>query len=717
MGRGFIHYFTTFLMLPHHHARTQPGWQGEPPALTAAVVRDWAALSERLREAENRPAGDPIRVLVERLPEEFRQPDFSDSASRDRWLAAVNAVLSEPSFHAAIRLERLTAPVPHWVRGLWTRRDRHLRPDQHAALNRGVLDAALGEKIVRPRQPGVLEKVPPAMLADPSAHPDALDGFVTGLGGAGDRFTLARIPWAAWRAPIVFWVFLLGAMGLCVVGLSLVLHRQWADHEHLPYPTTAFVRALLGDEDGGSLVFRRGAFWAGLLPVFALHLINYANVWWPDYVIPVQRTLNFEPLLELLPVFRRANPSFLFNPTLYFTAMGFAYFLSSDVAFSLGIAPYLFTLVWGTVAGFGIATAGPHLQPHLHASMYAGASVAMFLTLLHSGRRHLKAVLIRALGGRVRDPVEPAAVWGARILLAGFILFVGQLMRAGVEAPLAVFYTLGALMIFTVMSRLLAEAGVFFFHPHFYPCGLLLGFLGTAAIGPEQLLLLGMVSSLLLIDPREALMPYAVSALRIAEDARLPIGRTAVVGGAAVLLAAAIAIPVSLYWQYREGAIKTGDGWTVNNVPRMVFDLNVSTVRTLEAQGLLGPAQAVSGWSRFRAATPMRGPTLVFGLSFLLALLLVVLRRRLARWPLHPLIFLMGTHWQSRTLAFSFLVGWAVKALVMKYGGERAYRALRPAAIGLIAGEVLAALIPLVAGLLYQVATGQPPRPYRIMPS
>ena len=717
-GRGFIHYFTTFLMLPHHHARTFPAWQGDPARLTEKSVRDWAALRARLRAAAERPEGDPARVAAARVLPEMLEDAPDTPERRAALLDALNDALADPSFRAQVRRDALPARLPLHVRSALGRNPADLAPDAALGLNRALLEIALGDALVV-RRPAVLAAVPPQMLADPSeAHGVALDGFVAGLGEPGQPFSLRRIPWSAWARPLLFWLPLLGAMGLAVVGLGLVLHRQWAEHEHLPYPTVEFAREML-PEEGRALpaIFRRRLFWAGFGIVFAIHMINYANVWWPDYVIPVQRTLNFEPLLELMPTMRLGGAHIIFAPTIFFTAVGFAFFLSSDVALSLGIAPYVFVWVSGVAAGYGVAFGGQHLRPSIGASIFAGANVALFLGILYSGRRHLVSVFAQALGFRRGDPAAPSAVWGARAALAGFALFVLQLAVVGVEWPLALLYTLGALMIFTVMTRLLAEAGVFFFHPHFYPCAMLWGFMGAFAIGPEQLLLLGMVSSLMLIDPREALMPFAMSAFKLADGVGVRLGRVALWGGVAVALSAAVAIPVSLYWQYREGAIKAGDGWTVQSVPRMVYDVNVGVARALEAQGRLDESLRLSGAQRWRRLAPQKEAALAFAVTFALALLFGFLRRRFARWPFHPLLFAMGAMWQSRQLAFSFLLGWAAKGLVMKYGGARGYQRVKPLAVGLIAGEVLAAFAPLLIGAIYHALTGQPPKPFRIMPT
>ena len=57
-GRGLMHLFTTFLMLPHHYARITPGWQGQPAAIQAEHVTDPVLLRQRLRTRLADAAGE-----------------------------------------------------------------------------------------------------------------------------------------------------------------------------------------------------------------------------------------------------------------------------------------------------------------------------------------------------------------------------------------------------------------------------------------------------------------------------------------------------------------------------------------------------------------------------------------------------------------------------------------------------------------------------------
>jgi hypothetical protein len=272
-------------------------------------------------------------------------------------------------------------------------------------------------------------------------------------------------------------------------------------------------------------------------------------------------------------------------------------------------------------------------------------------------------------------------------------------------------------MIFTTISRLLAEAGAFFVAAYCFPCAMLWGFMGAKALGHGQLLVLAMVSSLLIIDPRESLMPFAMSALQLGDRMKLKVGRVATWGLVALVIGMTIGVPVTLYWQYQRGAIQSGDWWTIHGVSKFAFVNNAEVTRTLEAQGSMRISDALSGWERFLNIVPQPELLVAFGVTFSLVLGFTFLRHRFAWWPLHPVVFLFLGTWQSRQLAFSFLVGWMVKKAVSKYGGTAAYRKLKPLMIGLIAGEILAGVVPLIVGAIYYGITGELPKSFRVLPT
>ncbi len=394
-------------------------------------------------------------------------------------------------------------------------------------------------------------------------------------------------------------------------------------------------------------------------------------------------------------------------PTFYFTAIGFAFFLATDVSLSLGLAPFAYALAAGIFAGYGIPFGGGgFIAVNIQKSLFGGAYCGFFMVLLYTGRRYFLSVFRRCFGLASSDHVEPYAVWGARVALVGAALFALQLVAVGLPLYLAVIYTLGAVVIFLVISRVVAETGVFFIHSYFFPCIMLWWFLGARAIGPEHLLIMFMVSSLLLIDPRESVLPFTVLGLKLVDMSKVKLGRTAVWGAAALLLGFAVATTVTLYIQHDRGATTVSDGWA-QGVPRMAFNATVRARQKLEAQGKLEEAGKLSGMAWIRSISPNVPAVVGFSVSMALVLLFTACRLRFPRWPLHPVLFLVLGTFQSRTLAASFLLGWVVKGLVLRFGGARSVDKLKPLMIGLIAGDMVGGVIPMIIGAVYYAITGE----------
>ncbi len=708
-SRGLGHNFTNLLMLPFHHERTRPGWQGQPPHLTERDVLDGERLA---RELDSGKA--PASVLALR-PSEWRPPTPGGTlteAQRAQLLTWLNAVIQE------------TALEPHAVA-----RDRpeirvllRIPPERRTAIQRARLTRAALEEwfdgALRSRRAGVLEMVEPRMLADPAADPTALEGFVTGLGSDTRPIGFRDVPWAAWRGTLIFWIPVILTMVLTSLGLALVVHRQWMHHEHLPFPTMEFARSILPNEDGTlSRLVRPKSFWIGMAVVSFIHLINYLHEWWRDRVIPVRLQIDFTPLVEIAPVFRQGWGWWVaFNPTIYFTIIGFAYFLANDVSLSLGLAPYMFALISGIAAGYGMAMGGTRLHPHMETFINSGAFAGLFVMLAYSGRHYFRAAFGRGFGLPIREPVESHAVWGARATLLGFGLMVAQIVALGVEWPFAVMYTFWLMLVPLVISRMLAESGVFFLNPRTYACSMLWGIFGAAAIGRQPLLMLSMLTMALLIHASLSFLPFAVSALRLCDETGVRLGRIAFGGLAAVAIALAVMVPVNLRIQYRYGAFAAGDSWTSGFIPTAPFENAVFVTRQLEAQGALEVSDRLHGWERWKHISPRVSSLVAFGVVFGLVMLFGYARHRFPRWPLHPVMFAVMAIWPSHYVGFSFLIGWMVKAFVMKYGGARLYQNLKPLMLGLVAGEALGALVPAAIGILYYLITGSRAPTYSILP-
>jgi len=565
----------------------------------------------------------------------------------------------------------------------------------------------------------VLSVPPQQMLADVSRNrAEAVRAFAGGIGDGRRHIAFSQIPWRVWTRALVFWVPLILSVWLAVIALAVVVHRQWSDHEKLRYPIATFAHALLPEPGkAGSSVFRNRLFWIPGFGVILIHLNNYAYLYNQDHMFQIPLAFDFMAVGELFPTFVRGGGHGLLYVRVYLMAVGFAYFLASDLSLALGIAPFVYAWASGICLVYGFTlTGGGWFTPMPRTFLHGGAYFAMFLVLMYSGRRYFSAVFRRSLMLGGKEKAEGASVWAARLFLLGLAAFIAQLYAAGVDLPFAILYAIGIVAIYTVISRLVAETGVFFIHAYFFPCVIMFGFLGGAVMGTRALMIMFLVSSLLVIDPREAVMPFMVTGLKLVDLTGGKVGKTAGFAAVALLVAFAVAIPVTLYIQYDRGAKNVGDGWTLRAVPMSAFNAMATLKTKLEQEGTLAEAQAASPWARFAKASPYTSCVWAFFISMALVLGFSAGRMRFPWWPLHPIIFLVLGTYQSQTLSRSFLIGWFIKIVVSGYFGGRTYQKVKPFMIGLIAGDVIGGILPMVHGWIYEFTTGQSPMRYLVLP-
>jgi len=573
------------------------------------------------------------------------------------------------------------------------------------------------------RENQVIEVTPKPMLADVSVNEDTvLNGFVQGLGETNRNISFFDVPWYAWTRTLLFWLPVILALWLGLIALSVVLHKQWSEHELLPYPIADFADSLLPEEgQATSSLLRNRLFWVGTLVVFLLHFNNFLALFFPEKMIQIRRQLNFTPMIHFLPYLQRGGGTRLLAPVIYFSVIGFSYFIPKDVSLSIGIGPYLWATVAGLFATYGVPLTAPlegagwyiALKPQTF--ILFGANLGVFIVVLYCGRHYYLKIFRRALFLPPRIEEERAAVCGARLFLACMALFWIQLVTVGLDWQLVAMYLAVLLIFYVVMSRVFAETGLFYMQPFFFPCVVIWGVLGSQALGPKAMMILFMLTTVLLIDPRESLMPFVVNSLKLLELRKVRLGRSAWLFAAAVVIGLAVALPITLYFQYNLGYAKW-DGWACKAVPQMAFKNVVATKEKLAAQGSLETAEGLRGWQRFghMAPNPLCMGGLAAGLA--LALLFYAGRLRIPWWPLHPVLFLTWATEPPWRLCGSFMIGWLIKTLVVKYGGSKTYQKLKPLMYGLIAGEIFGAVVPSIVGAVYYLVTGEPPERFMVLP-
>ncbi|MBN1672408.1 MAG: hypothetical protein JXR37_15315 [Kiritimatiellae bacterium] len=565
---------------------------------------------------------------------------------------------------------------------------------------------------------GVLASVPDGLLVRPTEQDEeqVLGDFLQPRGPAQTRISPMDIPWRAWLPALVRWVPLFLALMLALIGLSLVLHRQWTTHEHLVYPVAEFVRLVTGSERAGEApLMRTRTFWYALAGVLAVHLLNGLHAWFPSF-IEFPHTVDLTDLRELFPTLASVPGSWgLFRATVYFSVVAFAYFLPSDITLSFGLANLAAALFGALLITYGVTFQWNWMGSGEKPGLMFGAYLGMALLILYTGRAAYTQTFLAALGLRKGTELERSAVWGCRVFLAMTLLGVLMMTALGLAWPFAVLAVLLLTLTFVCMSRICAESGLFFIQPTWQASAVFLGLLGAHALGPAMLSVVILICLVITIDPREAMMPFVINALRIGENAGLRRGRLALVMTGTLVVCLLAGLVTVLWLQYDRGVGLT-DGWATKNVPTMGFALLDKEIQTLQADGTLESARTMSLGQRLLAIRPRKNFLAFVVIGFALFAACAFLRLRFSRWPLHPILFLVWGTYPINAFGTSFFIGWAVKGLVVRFGGARTYQRLKPLMVGIIAGDLLGGLIFMIAGALRYFYTGYPPPTYRIFP-
>jgi len=569
------------------------------------------------------------------------------------------------------------------------------------------------------RKADVLSYVPDGMLAGRGQYSgELIDGYISGMGEPDKWIGLGDVPWHLWRQTLSGWIPLVVLGFVAVITMSLILHRQWTRRERLRYPI-AELAALIVDQDAGhgfGPLFRNRLFWIGLAAVFLIRLSNGLYVWFPDKLVEIPLWLDFSPFATRFPSLAAAEHApHLIYPTIYPAALGFTFFVASDVSFSLGLSGPAYVVLSAILLSRGVQLTSTMMVGGVPSWFSFGGFVGMGLMLLYFGRRYYALALAGPFARRSGGEVDPYARWACWLFLAALAGMVVLLIRWGLAWPLAILLVAMYLLLLLVAARINAEGGVYFFQSVWFAPGIFIGLFGPEALGPTSIIIIGMATVVLTIDVSQTLLPYLINGLRLADRFRVSPAKLGWSSAGVLLAGLAVVVPLSLWAGHNFGMLagkSLEDVWATKVVPCMPFNAAVRCIDELGQTGRLELSEGLSDWQHLTSMRPSREFLLAAGLGLAAILGASLLRLRYTWWPLHPFFFLFLGTWTVIYFSVSFLLGVFIKTAVTRIGGVRAFRSAQRMMAGLIAGELLAGLLWIAVNWCYYVATGSQPRSY-----
>lgn len=568
----------------------------------------------------------------------------------------------------------------------------------------------------------LLNYVPPELLLNGGQYDEAVvHGLYVGGKREGRDLPLSEVPWGAWRVSAGTWGLLALLTAGAVLSLSLILHRQWSRNERLQYPIAAAGRTLLEQDPASPWgpIYRRRLFWIGLGIVLTIRVVNGIHLWYPEFIeIPLR--FEIRPIMKLFPYAQKVVSNHwwvLLLPTIYPTIVAFAYFVPSDVSFSMGISLAAFVWVCSLLVGTGMDFSQQFIEGGPLGWQYFGSYLGLAIIIAYTGRRYYWSVFRHAVGfprsitARDHADSDPAAAWAMRVLLVCLTALTAEFIWLGLQWPLAILAVGLLMMLYVVVARMTAENGMVWIYAGWMPTAVLIGLFGRNVAGPGAIIITGMLVSMLAVDPREALMPFAVNGLKLAEGFRIKPGRVMLLGGLVFAVGLAVAVPTVIWCNHNEGIIRSK--WT-REVATRPFDAAGKVATTLRDERRLEQVDSMSSWQRLAHMRPEAGFLKAAGIGLGLVLLFSALRLRLPWWPIHPVLFLVWGQWPSAHFSFSFLLGFLIKQGVVRFGASGWYRRGKDFMFGVVAGDLLGGMIFMIVAFVYYQVTGKVPLQYGI---
>jgi len=672
---------------------------------------------EDLEELGQRGADEPNVAALESRIDKLQ-------AERDEAASALNEVEQ--------RLIPVRRDIQRTERQIDYYHQRAVVAEQRA--NRAAL-VALAPKVapVDARERGMAPNAPAAQGAMVSLFLPAPDGngvlLNNGFGdtystqiirtgtGVQDTLPFSELPWWAWENPLITWGSIAVLLTLAVLFMSMIVHPQWSRRELLSYPIVRFMEEVTERPEDKALpsIIANRLFWIGFLIVLAIHFMNGMSQWVGDPVPTLPLEFEFGGLTDLFPTLSQVSTG-LWNPRLYLSAMAFAYFLNKEVSLSVGLSQVSWAILGAILLSYGLPVENDIESGDMGSMLRFGAYLGLAAMILYIGRRYYLNVAASAIG-LPRGKATPAyATWAARGMVvccvgAGFLLY----HFVNLDWVLAGLLILCMMVMSVGIARVNAETGLFFVQTWWMPAGVIVGLLGASAIGPEGFLPLAIAGAVLMNDPREAAAPYFVNALNLGDRVgKSAPNRTSVPMMGIVLVGFVLAFGMTLYLQHIHGTAYQ-DGWA-DHVATAPFKELSKSVDELEARGELTASNTHEGLDRLLNISPDLETYGWLGLGAGLVIVFAMARLRLPWWPLHPVIFLVWGTYPANRMWFSFLLGWLIKVAITKFGGARAFRATLPLMVGVIAGEILAAIGWTIAGAIAYAMGIQEFTTYHILP-
>ncbi len=573
----------------------------------------------------------------------------------------------------------------------------------------GIISGMLGLNYYSTREnnwdsliyPWIPKELAPRDPAQDIAGPRPAEWFYAGMPDS------ASIPWEQLIGPFAIWCLALVMLIGMYFAMGALLQRQWSDRERLPFPLMQVPSEMwkglpVTGNPGDKPFFSNSLVWWGIALSLGVHSWNAFGDYFTNMPIIPLRNTDMEKKLagtafeSLVPLQVHIFPS----------VIALMYFVSLEVSFSLWFFFFAILKVCMVVAivYFGMGSNGNDetvLKPFTYQG--SGALYMLALVSLFMARGELLTSLRQALGLEPRDAsrtFSPRTLWIILIVcflgsIAWLVYFKAGILYATAAVLLMLLAGIGT-------ARLVCEGGLVLILSRAWPANILDSIFPPAFQGIQNFVTIRNWSKALNFNEfRVVPMVNVMGALHAGSQARIRLKYMMW----ALVIAVGATLSVSFYSYFattynNPGGMSTM-GYYFQYEPKKRFKEIADSVTQIksyeekvEKYTKLGQKIPASDIPDAAQVDRLAVGCLAFGMIVMLGFIL--LRTRIF-WIPHPIGYVLWMDpYPMMILSFSFLLGWVVKLLVTKFGGQKVYNAWRPFFLGLLLGEALASIIWIV---------------------
>jgi len=476
----------------------------------------------------------------------------------------------------------------------------------------------------------------------------------------------------AWLWPVLSWSAFIIALWTVLMLVSMLLRKQWMENEKLSYPIVRLPVAMTTEP---AMFFRNKWLWAGFGIAAAVELWNGFSFIYPS--------------LPMLPIRGHAIGRFSERPwsamgniyiSLYPFTIGLIFFTPLDLSFSLWFFHLMVMLQFVLADVLGLRSVYQYEQS-------IGAWIALGLIPLWIGRNYFWQMIRKIMGfsSTIDDSSEPVRYRTATLGILGGLLFLAFFCaQMGMSLWGLILYLLVYFPMVLGIARARAEVGPPL-HNVIYtdPGRALVTALGTRHLGSSTL------AAITLLYPfnrcyRAHPLPSQLEGLRMAERTGIDSRKLIIGMMIAIVVGVLVTFWIYLHVLYQMGASSKARGWLIV-MGWEIYNRLQSWLTNPRAQNYSEMSGIAGG--------------------FIFAIFLMIMKIRFLWWPLHPAGYVLTASGSLGILWFPAFISWAIKSIVLRFGGAKLFRKVAPLFLGLVLGDYILGCLWSIIGIIMKMPT------------